>query len=131
MRVLIFGLSGSGKTTLAQKLNVILGFTRINGDEVRKRFNDWDFSIDGRLRQAHRIREEADNAELALIDFIAPLHEQRTIIKPDYTIWMNTTFSSKYKDTDQVFEKPLVFNECVESFNYDVQQIAERIRYEL
>ena len=46
------GLPGAGKTTLAEKLSKKLSAEWINADKVRKEFNDWDFSKDGRLRQA-------------------------------------------------------------------------------
>ena len=55
-RILIFGLPGSGKTTLANKLAKKIGAINLNADEVREQFQDWDFSNEGRLRQAKRWR---------------------------------------------------------------------------
>ena len=46
------GLPGSGKTTLANELGPMLNAKRLNADEVRKEANDWDFSEEGRKRQA-------------------------------------------------------------------------------
>ena len=106
MIVLICGLSGTGKTTLADSINMLLNFHRINGDEMRKKHDDWDFSIDGRFRQARRIREEAMLHKDVLIDFICPLKEMRTIINADFIIYMNTKTHSKYKDTDSIFIPP-------------------------
>tara|TARA_A100001015_G_C14573791_1_gene550161 strand:+ start:152 stop:610 length:459 start_codon:yes stop_codon:yes gene_type:complete len=51
--ILIMGLPGAGKTTLANELTPLLKAKRVNADEVRKIANDWDFSIEGRNRQAH------------------------------------------------------------------------------
>ena len=48
------GLPGSGKTTLANELAPMLNAKRLNADEVRKKANDWDFSEEGRKRQAKR-----------------------------------------------------------------------------
>ena len=48
------GLPGSGKTTLAEELAPLLNAKRLNADEVRKEANDWDFSEEGRKRQARR-----------------------------------------------------------------------------
>lgn len=134
MRVLIFGLSGAGKTTLAEKLQPVLAakgieFTRINGDEMRKRYNDWDFSTEGRLRQADRISVEADLYPLTLIDFIAPLQEQRDIVDADYVIWMDTVKSSQYYDTDKVFDQPTIgaCDDTIHDIHYDVDVIANHI----
>jgi len=106
MIVLICGLSGTGKTTLAENINTLLKFTRINGDEMRKKHNDWDFSHEGRIRQAHRIKAEALLHDDVLIDFICPLKEMRAIINADFIIYMNTKKHSQYKDTDSIFVPP-------------------------
>ena len=59
-RILIMGLPGSGKTTLAEELKRKLAkagksYVHFNADEVRKKYNDWDFSEAGRIRQSIRI----------------------------------------------------------------------------
>ena len=48
------GLPGAGKTTLADALAKKINAKRLNADEVRKAANDWDFSQEGRKRQAKR-----------------------------------------------------------------------------
>ena len=53
------GLPGSGKTTLANELAPLLNAKRLNADEVRKEANDWDFSAEGRKRQAKRMADFA------------------------------------------------------------------------
>ena len=53
------GLPGSGKTTLANELAPMLNAKRLNADEVRKEANDWDFSEEGRKRQASRMADFA------------------------------------------------------------------------
>ena len=57
------GLPGSGKTTLANELGPMLNAKRLNADEVRKDANDWDFSEDGRKRQAKRMANFAIKLE--------------------------------------------------------------------
>ena len=57
--ILIMGLPGSGKTTLANELAPMLKAKRLNADEVRKEANDWDFSEEGRKRQAKRMADFA------------------------------------------------------------------------
>ena len=51
------GLPGSGKTTLANELGPMLKAKRLNADKVRKEANDWDFSEEGRTRQAKRMAD--------------------------------------------------------------------------
>jgi len=106
MKILVMGLSGSGKTTLADRLNKYLGYTRINADAVRTLCNDWDFSNEGRIRQAKRLKELAEQQENSITDFIAPTKEIRDIFDADIIIWMDTVSSSLYQDTDKVFEIP-------------------------
>ena len=53
------GLPGAGKTTLADELAPLLKAKRLNADEVRKAANDWDFSPEGRTRQAKRMADFA------------------------------------------------------------------------
>ncbi len=132
MKILIFGLSGSGKTYLAERLQLIFDyegptFKRLNGDMVRKKYNDWDFSIEGRIRQASRMKVLSYKMENVIIDFIAPLQEMRDLIKADYTIWMNTIQESQFKDTDLMFEKPESVDLEITSFDYEILDIMELI----
>ncbi len=110
IKILIMGLSGSGKTTLSDKLAPLLQASRLNADQVRKKYNDWDFSLEGRIRQSMRMNEIA-NSEIekknhVVTDFICPTKETRNIFKADYTIWMNTITKSKFEDTNKFFEAP-------------------------
>lgn len=111
------GLPGSGKTTLAKKLSNCLadkegGCSWANADRVRAKYNDWDFSHEGRIRQAHRMRALADEDtnKFFIADFVAPLKEMRDIYDADFTIWMNTIDSGRFEDTNKVFEIPTEFN---------------------
>ena len=53
-KILIMGLPGSGKTTLVSKLVPLINAKWLDADEVRKTADDWDFSEEGRKRQAKR-----------------------------------------------------------------------------
>ena len=57
--ILVMGLPGAGKTTLANEMAPHLNAKRLNADEVRKAADDWDFSEEGRVRQAKRMAEFA------------------------------------------------------------------------
>ena len=126
-RILIMGLPGAGKTYLAQALKQHLESHSVlfhpaaetvsssqarvewfNADDVRKRFNDWDFSQEGRIRQSHRMRELADKAQcdFVIVDFVAPLTEMRHNFKADWIIWMDTIEAGRYEDTNRMFVPP-------------------------
>ena len=111
MKVLIFGLPGSGKSTLAEPFAKEIGGVWINADEVRERYHDWDFSREGRLRQAERMGYLADGivsaGKIAVADFVAPTFLSRIKFKADFEVWMDTIEESKYEDTNAMFEKPL------------------------
>ena len=54
-KILIMGLPGAGKTFLAKEIYKDLSAVLINGDAIRKIYKDWDFSREGRIRQARRL----------------------------------------------------------------------------
>lgn len=109
-KILIMGLPGAGKTHLANKLVPILDAIHLNADEVRARYDDWDFSNEGRLRQADRMTKLADEANLAgrhaVVDFVCPTAETRKIFNPDFTIWVDTIKSGRFEDTNNIFVSP-------------------------
>jgi len=108
MRILIFGLPGSGKTTLAKELIKHFPCLYLNGDKVRDLFEDKDFSKEGRLRQARRMRVLADMAPKAMViaDFVCPTKETRKIFGPHLSIWLNTIEDCRFKNTNKIFEIP-------------------------
>lgn len=110
MKILIFGLPGSGKTTLAKPFAELIGGTHINADTVRKKYDDWDFTLEGRIRQAQRMRHLADGVEMAgkiaVADFVCPTEQARKEFAPDYTVWMDTINAGRFADTNAIFENP-------------------------
>lgn len=139
-KILIMGLPGSGKTHFAEKLKHyleqngdvmkvspgrVLNYEGVpdhalmkisvdwfNADEVRKRFNDWDFSREGRIRQSIRMFEFAAkcSGDFVICDFVAPLPEMRNNFKADWTIWMDTIDAGRYEDTNKAFVPPDVYD---------------------
>ena len=80
--ILIMGLPGSGKTTLANELGPLLNAKRLNADEVRKAANDWDFSEEGRKRQAKRMADFAiklKNEEIMLLLILYAQHLKQEV----------------------------------------------------
>ena len=104
------GLPGSGKTTLASKLVPLLNAKWLNNDKVRKAANDWDFSEEGRKRQAKRMAEFAlklkSEGNYVIADFICPTPEARNIFSADLVIWVDTIKEGRFEDTNQMFIKP-------------------------
>ena len=110
MKILICGLPGSGKSTLAEPFAELLGAVWINADAVRERYDDWDFSPEGRIRQANRMKHLSDGVvmagKIAVADFVAPTDKARAEFDADYVIWMDTIKEGRFEDTNAMFEKP-------------------------
>ena len=108
------GLPGSGKTTLANELAPMLNAKRLNADEVRKEANDWDFSKEGRKRQAMRMANFAkklkDDKNYVVADFICPTPEARSLFPADYVIWVDTIKEGRFDDTNKMFVNPDKFD---------------------
>ena len=104
------GLPGSGKTTLANELAKLIKSKRLNADQVRKAANDWDFSEEGRTRQAKRMADFAkkmkDEGNHVIADFICPTPEARSLFPADYIVWVDTIKSGRFDDTNKMFVKP-------------------------
>ena len=135
-RILIMGLPGAGKTYLAQALKKYLedngdlmkinpqrvltyegipgsnffkvGVDWFNADDIRKKYNDWDFTNAGRIRQSLRMFQFAIECtgEFVICDFVAPLVEMRNNFKADWTIWVDTIDKGRYEDTNKAFIPP-------------------------
>ena len=132
--ILIMGLPGAGKTTLANELAKLIETKRLNADEIRRAANDWDFSEEGRTRQAKRMSEAAlkikSEGNNVIADFICPTPEARKFFPADYIVWVDTIKEGRFEDTNQMFVKPEKFDFHVTSQDAKLwaPQIAEKIR---
>ena len=108
--ILVMGLPGAGKTTLANELAKLIKAKRLNADEIRKAANDWDFSEEGRTRQAKRMSDEAlklkSEGNNVIADFICPTPAARSLFPADYIVWVDTIKKCRFDDTNQMFVKP-------------------------
>lgn len=157
IKILIMGLPGAGKTYFAERLKKYLEQPRsitempisilsnyeivpqqwkpsvkwFNADDVRKRYNDWDFSTEGRIRQSIRMADFALNSgsDYVICDFVAPLVEMRNNFKACWTIWMDTIDNSRYEDTNKAFVPPEIYDFRITEKNADfwVAYVGERI----
>jgi len=146
-KILIMGLPGAGKTFLATALKKyieensnIKNFPMdrainmehmpttykctvdwFNADEIRKKYNDWDFSREGRIRQSLRMAEFAlkCTSDFVICDFVAPLVEMRNNFKADWTIWVDTIDQGRYEDTNKAFIPPEVYDFRITEQNAD------------
>ena len=104
------GLPGSGKTTLSNELAPMLNAKRLNADEVRKEANDWDFSEEGRKRQAKRMWSKAQDfknqGNHVVADFVCPTPAARALFPADFVIWVDTIKEGRFDDTNKMFVKP-------------------------
>jgi adenylylsulfate kinase len=112
--ILIMGLPGSGKTTLGDELAPLLNAKRLNADEVRKEANDWDFSEEGRKRQAKRMADFAlrlkEEGNFVVADFVCPTPEARALFPADFIVWVDTITEGRFDDTNKMFVKPDKFD---------------------
>ena len=128
------GLPGVGKTTLANELATLIKAKRLNADEVRRAANDWDFSEEGRKRQAKRMSDSAvklkSEGNNVIADFICPTPEARSLFPADYTIWVDTIKKSRFDDTNVMFVKPenYDFHVTTQDAKFWAQKIKEKIK---
>ncbi len=127
------GLPGSGKTTLAEILAPMYNAVWLNADKVREEANDWDFSDEGRKRQALRMKtlaqEAVDNNRNVVADFVCPTPKTRDEFGADYVIWMDTIKEGRFEDTNKVFEAPENYDFRVNHF--DAQKWAFLIKQDI
>ena len=126
-------LPGSGKTTLAEILAPMYNAVWLNADKVREEANDWDFSDEGRKRQALRMQtlaqEAVDNNRNVVADFVCPTPKTRDEFGADYIIWMDTIKEGRFEDTNKVFEAPENYDFRVNHF--DAQKWAFLIKQDI
>lgn len=129
--ILITGLSGSGKTTFSKSLITELQKKYIvdyfNADEIRTKYDDWDFSQAGRQRQLERMIhfKNTSNNDIVIFDFICPKESFRKLLSADTVVWMDTIKNSRYEDTDQIFESPTFYSYRVTDWSQSAKIISE------
>jgi len=110
-KILVMGLSGSGKSTLTKELAPMLGAVVFNNDEVRQNLNrDLGFAMADLIAQATRMGWLCDQVvkagHFAIADFICPTEQTRVAFGTCFTVFLDTVKSSRFPDTDKIFERP-------------------------
>ena len=118
-KILIMGLPGAGKTFLAKEIYKDLRAVWINGDAIRNRYKDWDFSRSGRIRQAKRLNNLSNNfikkGKNVVVDFICPNKDSFKNFKADFIVWVDTIKKGRHirkhlDDINPIFSKPKQFD---------------------
>ena len=128
------GLPGAGKTYLADKLVPKISAVWLNADKVRKEANDWDFSPEGRIRQAKRMAEKAEKFKKegshVVADFVCPTPKARELFNPDFIIWVDTIKKGRFEDTNKVFIPPENYDFHVTTQDADLwsKKIADQLK---
>ena len=129
MKILICGLPGSGKTWLAERLvKQIDNCAWYNADVLRKYSNDWDFTNEGRIRQARRMKTfadfEIDNGRWVICDFVAPTNKVRESFAADCLIWMDTVKEGR------VVSAKLNQLKDIENLPFDADQLSTSKKFD-
>jgi len=133
MKILVMGLPGAGKTWLSERLQKHLECAWYNADKVRQMANDWDFSHEGRVRQANRMKTIADyeksHGRTVICDFVCPTQQARSAFNPDLVIWINTITKGRFEDTNAMFEQPELFDWRIDHYMTDeeIEEMAKEI----
>lgn len=119
------GLPGSGKTYLAKRFSKIINAEWLNADKIRKKFNDWDFTEPGIIRQVKRMKKFADQSQKKTVvaDFVCPLKKQINIFKPNLIIWMDTIQKGRFKSMNKLFKPPEKYNLRIKEKNIELNLI--------
>lgn len=116
MIVLLMGLPGSGKTVLAEALLERTNGIHLNADAVRADLSsDLGFEIADRVEQARRMgamaRLLSAQRRVVIVDFINPTAATRAAFgKADFTVWVDRIETSRFADTNYIWEPPTDFD---------------------
>lgn len=120
MIIQIIGLPGSGKTSLAKGILDKTDAIHLNADEVRATVNsDLGFELSDRIENARRLGEMArllsSQGKTVIVDFVCPTKETRKAFgASDYLVWVDRIDSSRFADTDAIWQKPILWDLRIE-----------------
>jgi hypothetical protein len=112
MIILVLGLPGAGKTSLANALAPRINGVVWNADDIRNNLHvDLGFSESDRVEHARRMGWAAQYLSSqgvnVIVDFVCPTPATRNAFgRADVTIWIDRISSSRFEDTNRVWEDP-------------------------
>lgn len=107
MIIVFIGQPHSGKTTLAETIQRELfladrrSYPIVDGDEIRRIFNNKDFSKEGRIKNLNRISDIAtflvDKYNIVLVSAVYPFREARAYFESlyDEIFWVYLTYEGE------------------------------------
>ena len=110
MIIVLFGQPGSGKTTIAERIQKEIGGLHLDGDILRKLFDDKDFSMKGRRNNIQRAmniaKYERQRAETVIMSMVFPFNDQRVAFSlMNDVFWVYLRYSGgRGKDDRKVVE---------------------------
>jgi len=135
-KILIMGLPGAGKTTLAKALVPRLSAVHLNADEIRANIHkDLGFELPDRIEHARRLGwlcdEIVKSGAYVIADFVCPTADTRAVFGEAFIVWVDRIKTSRFEDTNRMFEPPTRFNICVTpegTPEYWAEQVASAIQ---
>jgi adenylylsulfate kinase-like enzyme len=137
MIIWIFGQPNSGKSTLSLRVENLLGskcIAVIDGDDIRKGSNNYDYTDSGRKKNLFFIQDLAaafdtsDTSKAVIVAAVSPFREVREGFKKKNFVKEVYLFCDR-KDTNYVeyFEPPLKNALFLNTSKYGIELCAKRI----
>jgi adenylylsulfate kinase len=130
------GLPGAGKTTLAKELSKKLNCIHLNADDMRNSvWTDLTFKYTDRIIMAQRMGALSDvlnkQGYSVIADFVCPTNITRKEFGQAFIVWVDRIKTSRFEDTNNLFEKPNDINLHIEyglTIEQEINLIIEKLQ---